>query len=163
MKIYSDVLIRNDTTKQYRNIRKILHAHTPVLEDKKDIANSAIIRYLMYFFIVLILVFIFSSCAVAGQSRIEGYTLNQWANAIYKAEGNDNYGILSIKYSTTEECRRICKNTVKNNYYRWKRSEQDITFMQFLQRRYCPIGCFNDPTGLNSNWAVNVGYWLRKG
>lgn len=101
--------------------------------------------------------------AYTGLKLIEGYALNQWVESIHKAEGNDNYGIISISCESKEECRKICANTVRNNYKRWQRSGQTITFLQFLQRRFAPVGASNDPTGLNRNWASNVSYFLKRG
>lgn len=100
---------------------------------------------------------------------IEGYTVKQWVNAIFLAEGGENaqypYGIRSIKCSTKESCREICFNTVKNNFRRWKNSPNkgNYTFLQYLSRRYAPEGVRNDPKGLNYNWQTNVNYFLRKG
>ena len=94
---------------------------------------------------------------------IEGYTIDQWVNAIRKAEGNDNYGILSVKCEKGQECRRICANTVRNNYKRWERSGKTIPYLQFLGNRYCPVGASNDPTGLNRHWVKNVSYFLKRG
>lgn len=113
--------------------------------------------------ILLIILFslIIPSCAWAY--NIEGYSLNQWANAIHKAEGNDNYGILSVQCVKGQECRQVCKRTVLNNYKRWKKSKSSITYLQFLGKRYCPIGASNDTAGLNRFWIKNVGYYLQKG
>lgn len=100
---------------------------------------------------------------------IEGYTVKQWVNAIFLAEGGENaqyqYGIRSIKCSTKESCREICFNTVKNNFRRWKNSTDkgNYTFLQYLSRRYAPEGVRNDPKGLNYNWQANVNHFLRKG
>ncbi len=104
--------------------------------------------------------------SAAAEGLIDGYTLNEWANAVHKAEGNDNYGIVSIKCRKGEECRRICKNTVRNNYRRWKEAGQNIAFVRFLGNRFAPVGTStrpikNDPNNLNVNWIRNVKYWLE--
>lgn len=104
-------------------------------------------------------------CSYNRKTYIEGYSLDQWADSIHKSEGNDNYGILSVQCSKGEGCRKICKNTIRNNYKRWKRSKSSVTYLQFLGSRYAPVGTSarpvgNDPRGLNKNWQVNVYYWL---
>ena len=106
---------------------------------------------------ILLMGFLIVGCEMPAQA----YTLDQWANAIHKAEGNDNYGILTKRYGTNY--RQICKNTVLNNYKRWERSGQDISFLQFLGNRYCPVGASNDPYGFNRFWIKNVGYYLTHG
>lgn len=110
-----------------------------------------------------------SGCAMADTLKltdataiIAGYSLDEWANAIRKAEGNKNYGILSVKCNTTKECRQICKNTVKNNWKRYIKKDKTPTFreyLSFLAKRYCPINCWND-NGTNKFWEKNVMHFL---
>ena len=97
------------------------------------------------------------------------YTLDQWADAIYLAEGGASadylYGIRSVKYKDKAEARAICIRTVERTLYsrraqRCKAGESDI---DCLSRRYAPIGSGNDPGGLNRHWAKNVLYFLNKG
>lgn len=155
--------IRQHTAKQYRYIRKLLHSDNSL---PPDTDSFKWLRWVFYIAIILTIVYLLIGCSMASEGRldaIEGHSINQWANAIHKAEGNDNYGILSVKCEKGGNCRQICKNTVLNNYKRWKRGKSHISFLRFLQRRYCAIGCFNDPAGLNKNWAKNVNYWLMKG
>jgi hypothetical protein len=89
------------------------------------------------------------------------YTLEQWANAIRKAEGNANYGILSVKCTDEQDCRIICKNTVRNNYKRWIKAGKHGSYLHFLAKRYCPVGASNDPKNLNKNWERNVLAFLK--
>ena len=49
-----------------------------------------------------------------------------------------------------------CAATVSKNHKRWLDSKEDIDFVSFLGRRYCPVGAENDPTGLNRHWITNV-------
>lgn len=82
------------------------------------------------------------------------------ANAIYKAEGGAKarvpYGILSVKVSSEAEARRVCMNTIRNNHRRWERAGKPGLFLEFLARKYAPIGAANDPKGLNKHWLNNV-------
>jgi hypothetical protein len=115
--------------------------------------------------IFILIILILSGCGVAEakQEKIAGYSINQWVDAIRKAEGNDNYGILSIKCTPGEDCRKICANTVRNNYKRWIKAGKKGTYLLFLANRYCPIGASNDPSGLNRHWPKNVKYFLERG
>lgn len=112
---------------------------------------------------VVMSVIAFVSCVHAEQTYA-GYTLNQWADAIKKAEGNNNYGILSIPCVKGDDCRRICKNTVRNNWKRYLNKDKTPSFeeyLSFLANRYCPIGASNDPKGLNIHWKKNVKHFLK--
>lgn len=93
------------------------------------------------------------------------YTMDQWADAIRFAEGNDNYGILSIPCIKGEQCRQYCKNTVRNTLikYRATRCKVGESDLDCLARRYCPIGASNDPNNLNKNWKANVKFFLERG
>lgn len=85
-------------------------------------------------------------------------------DAIFRAEGGAKaqyyYGIRSVHYKDIAEARRICINTVRNNKRRWKEAGSKGEFLEFLARRYCPVGAGNDPKGLNKHWLKNVRYWL---
>lgn len=100
-------------------------------------------------------------------AQIPEIRIDEIANAIYKAEGGAKaqylYGIRSVKYSTPQEARRICCNTIRNTHRRWEKAGKPKPFMVFLRDRYCPIGAKNDPMGLNSNWIKNVNFFLERG
>lgn len=148
----------------YRALRKLLTYDNNIQEPRTINSYWHFALWISTILALSTMIVLFSGKqARAAEPQYAGYTLNQWANAIHKAEGNDNYGILSVKCTKGGNCRQICKNTVKNNYRRWKRGKSHIPYVRFLQRRYCPIRCFNDPTGLNSNWERNMSYWLRRG
>ena len=93
------------------------------------------------------------------------YQAYWWAvvDAIYVAEGGKAakvpYGILSVKVSGEAEARRVCYNTVKNNWYRWDRAGRKGLFIDFLGSKYAPIGTKNDPKNLNKNWIRSVKYY----
>ena len=88
-----------------------------------------------------------------------GWTDNQIANAIFKAENSKShpYGILAHYKHTT--ARQACLNTIKHARKDYKQGD----FIEFLGARYCPVGANNDPEGLNKNWVKNVKYFLLKG
>jgi hypothetical protein len=87
------------------------------------------------------------------------------ANAIYRAEGGKKagylYGIRSVDYDTPEEARRICINSICNNYKRWYKAGQPGDFISFMGARYCPVGADND-NGSNQYWIRNVKYFYGK-
>lgn len=95
-------------------------------------------------------------------------TDEQIVQAIYKAEGGEKtkypYGIRSVRCESTQECKKVCLNTVKNNRRRFAEygHKKFGTFLEFLASRYSPVGASNDPTGLNVNWIHNVKYFLAK-
>lgn len=100
------------------------------------------------------------SCAWAGAAEPDYEKL---ANAIGRAENSTKYpyGIISINtHGDKVLARRICINTCKNNYVRWKKAGSKGDYLTFLSNRYCPIGAGNDPKGLNRNWIKNVRFYL---
>lgn len=84
-------------------------------------------------------------------------------DAIYWAEGGPKakapYGILSIPVRDAAHARRICSNTVQNNWRRWQDAGRPGEFIKFLGLRYCPPSA--DPVG-HENWVRNVTAQLRK-
>lgn len=108
------------------------------------------------------LLFIFLSIAAKSAVTISDYDANRIADAIRKAEGVWTYGIKTIAVTNEAQARRICLNTIRNNYKRWIKAGQPNDFISFLGNRYCPIGASNDPSNLNSNWIRNVKFFLNK-
>ena len=145
--------------------------HTYTEEDLREAADlkrkAAFTRIIVVLVIAVIVLLIMRGCAhavVVKQEFVAGYSIDAWANAIHKAEGNDNYGILSVSCTKGEGCRKVCKNTVRNNWKRYNKTTDSPTFegyLSFLANRYCPIGASNDPNNLNKNWKRNVYRILR--
>jgi len=85
------------------------------------------------------------------------------ADAIYLAEGGQRakvpYGILSVKVRNEREARKVCLNTIRNNWDRWEKAGQRGDFIDFLGNRYCPPSV--DPKG-NRNWRRNVKYFVAR-
>lgn len=103
---------------------------------------------------VLCLTLIAVSCsgatlAVQDQNRI--------ADAIYRVEGGAKarkpYGILSVNVKTELEARKVCINTINNNFARWQKQTAQSNFLDFLANRYCPPSV--DRVG-NRNWKRNI-------
>ena len=85
--------------------------------------------------------------------------------AIRKTENGKpgrEFGILRKEAKTYRQQAEWCAGTIRNNYYRWKRSGGKQDYLSFLAGKYAPIGCANDPKGLNKNWKRNVEHWYRK-
>ncbi len=155
------------------------HYNPPLLiktwaeEDNESQKNTAEFRQgatgilLALAFGLLAMVLLMSSCVqakeVITEPNIDGYSLNQWCNAIYKAEGGAKthhpYGILK-RYATTTPL-QACKNTVRHKYSDWVKEGRAGTFVAYLGAKYCPVGCDND-RGTNKYWISNVKYWLRR-
>lgn len=112
---------------------------------------------------MLFLAFLISGTAFGNSLP---YSVDEIVTAIYQAEGAEKavkpFGILSVPCNGYEECRRICKNTVVNNFKRFNdygyKTHSD--YLSFLSSRYAPIGAKNDPQNLNRNWLKNVHYFL---
>ena len=96
----------------------------------------------------------------AVKCRGEVVDAERLADAIYRAEGGAKakkpYGILSIPVRDEAHARRICINTINNNVKRWEKAGRPGDYIEFLARRYAPVGASNDPNGLNHNWVRNV-------
>jgi hypothetical protein len=126
--------------------------------------NLNAVRFYLVIFISCVVFWTASFCNAA--SLTVTYSVEQIADAIYIAEGGSEaqflYGIRSVKYSSPEEARRICKNTIVNNYKRFSKQTKYTDYLDFLASRYCPVGCDND-RGTNKFWVKNVRYYLNKG
>lgn len=129
--------------------------------DRKKFAAWAISLLLCTILWIMALCGCVHAKEVITEPNIEGYSLNQWCEAIHNAEGNDNYGILT-HYSHTTPL-QACRNTVLHKYRDWIATGQRKRFLDYLAERYAPIGANNDPNDLNKNWAGNVKYWLEMG
>lgn len=85
--------------------------------------------------------------------------------AIRRSENSKKYpyGIRSVKCKTTEKCRKIAENTVKNNYERWlKAGRPGRDFINFLANKYAPAEASNDPRRLNQFWYRNVTFHMKQ-
>lgn len=129
--------------------------------------------------LAVMVVLLMTGCVTASdkviikQEFIAGYSIDAWADAIRKAEGNENYGILSIPCTKGADCRRICKNSIRNGWNRYRLAKglpkgyrgnsSDLNgFVEHFAKRYCPVGAGNDPEGLNRHWVKNVLYWIGR-
>lgn len=92
---------------------------------------------------------------------------NSVVSAIYLAEGGAKtrhpFGILSVSCNGYEDCRQVCFNTVRNNWFRYAKAGYKGDYLVYLANVYCPIGAGNDPNGLNKNWLGNVSKFMDSG
>jgi len=122
--------------------------------------------------LLIAVAFLAANCGIANAEADlfpparETITENEIAlivDAIYRAEGDDRakkpFGILSVPCDGYAECRTVCANTVRNNYQRWRNAGTPGEFIEFLGRRYCPVGAKND-NGMNKYWIKNVKWFL---
>ena len=109
----------------------------------------------------LVLLLIMPSITYAKPIIIkQSIDINRLCEAIHKAEGNDNYGILT-KYKHTSP-RQACINTIKHRIRDYNNNKETGDFIDYLGKTYCPVGASNDPNGLNKNWVRNVKYYYYK-
>lgn len=108
----------------------------------------------------LVLIWALSLIASLKAGEIPADYANLLADAIFVAEGGVKakvpYGILSVKVRDKAEARRVCLNTIRNNWRRWEEAGRKGEYLEFLARRYAPVGAQNDPKGLNRHWLRNV-------
>lgn len=95
------------------------------------------------------------------QSHLQANDLvPQISSAVKVAENNPrNHGVLSVK---TDDPAKVLDNSVYNNFVRWDQAGRPGKFIDFMQKRWAPIGAKNDPKNLNKNWAPNVRGALQK-
>lgn len=102
---------------------------------------------------IISLITLLSFSAIAAE-QMSDQRANQIADAIFRAEGGTNthypYGIKSVK---TSNPRKICINTIKNNYLRWQIDGSKGNYLDYLAARYCPKA--SDPIG-HTNWVRNI-------
>jgi len=115
----------------------------------------------------LILLSLLGSLTLSASAAIlSDKDANHLADAIYHCEGGAKakkpYGILSVAVSGEPEARRVCLNTIRNNWKRWEAAGSPGTYLEFLARRFAPVGVANDPSGLNRNWLKNVSARMQK-
>ena len=79
-------------------------------------------------------------------------------SAIWFAEGGDDavypYGVKSVHCDTVLQARRVCENSIRNNWERWNESGKTNEFLPFMAARYCPFD--------QSNWTKNVRHFYFK-
>lgn len=118
----------------------------------------------MKIFFALMLCLMCLGCDSEPCYPASNFSNQELANAIFKAEGGYKakylYGIVSVPYKDEAGARRICLNTIRNQYKRHARHNCGKDYLQCLADRYCPINASNDPSGLNKNWLRNVCWFL---
>jgi len=87
-----------------------------------------------------------------GNGECDPYTVKEICRAIGRVENSEKYpyGIQSINtYGDKEYARKLCIQSIVNNYKRW---DKQGDFLEFMGKRYCPPNW--------ERWAVMVKYWL---
>lgn len=85
---------------------------------------------------------------------ISAWETGRWTSSAYHSKNNVGGMMCSkglIVYNSLDEGIDAFLINLKNNYF-------DIGLDTFdkIQKKYCPIGAKNDPTGLNKNWLNGV-------
>lgn len=87
----------------------------------------------------------------------------QIADAVKVAEGNPrNHGVLSVPTAGSADASKVLNDSVYNNFVRWTQAGRPGKFVDFMQRRWAPVGVSNDPNNLNKNWGGNVRKALQQ-
>lgn len=115
---------------------------------------------------IILLAFSLVGLSAFAQTKEERF-FNRVVDTIWYVEGGNKtkfpYGIVSIKTNgDITKSKRICYNTVKNNYFRWIAAGREGDYFEFLAKKYAPIGAKNDPKGLNRNWLKNFRFYYDK-
>lgn len=150
--------LKDDTTIREYDCRKLLSELTPhilsvVLSPARRLSYRKTLALVSLFLCSLFVRL--SYCAEPDFSRL--------ADAIYLAEGAKKasrpYGIFykGCDWSNPAYCRKICLNTLRNNYKRWNKAGNPGTFLTFLASRYAPVSAHP----LNRFWLSNVRYFLQ--
>ena len=100
-------------------------------------------------------------CVMLGTSVIASESpqldVDRMVSVIYRIEGGEAtrwpYGIKSVKCADKAEAKRVCENTVRNNWVRWHKAGKPGSFTVFLANRYCPVAA--DANG-NARWIANM-------
>lgn len=99
---------------------------------------------------------IIAGLLIAGAAQAATLDVDRFVEAIRITEGVHSkhpYGVLSVKVSTIEDAKRVCTQTVTNNWKRWQKAGCPGLYITFIANRYCPPSA--DPKG-NINWKKNV-------
>ena len=110
--------------------------------------------------LILLLAVLFAAQLQA--TSIDPHYADKLVRCIYQVEGGSRakspYGILSVKVKD-KEARKVCLNTVRNNWRRWQKAGHPGEFVDALGDVYCPFAA--DPVG-NVRWKKNMKALLRK-
>lgn len=135
------------------------------LKEIRKIVDEELLSVRIYLIVIWILVAITLALS-AHASEIPADYANRIADAIYVAEGGAKakvpYGILSVRVRDKTHAREVCLRTIRANWRRWEDAGRKEPYLEFLARRYAPVGAKNDPKGLNMHWLRNVKANLTK-
>lgn len=134
------------------------------LKEIEEIIKKHSVSDMLTFLVIMFLLYL-AGCFNADASEIPADYANRIASAIYVAEGGDKakvpYGILSVKVRDKAHAREVCLRTIRANWRRWEEAGRKGPYLEFLARRFAPVGVKNDPKGLNRHWLKNVEYHLK--
>lgn len=140
-------------------------------ENKRTESDRATESPRLWFIIAIVILYMTISYSTAASAEgLEGYTLDQWADAIYVAEGGERakwpYGVIyaGCSWDDVAFCRKVARNTVYRTLVRYREGRCQLNEDSFscMARRYAPIGADNDPRGFNHHWQKNMVALLAK-
>ena len=98
-----------------------------------------------------------------SQAMLASNDVAKISAAIYKLEGGNKtkypYGVRSINTGgDVSKAKRICENTIRNNFVRWQKAGRKENYLDFLAGVYCPKS--SDPKGY-INWRRNIRAMIK--
>lgn len=93
---------------------------------------------------------------------ITKHETGNYTSSLFK-NGNNVGGLYNssakkfFKYSNIEDGINAYINNLKKGYF-----DKGLDTIEKIQKKYCPIGAENDPTGLNANWISGVTYYYNQ-
>ncbi len=92
---------------------------------------------------------------------ISKHETGNFTSSLFK-NGNNVGGLYKgggkfYKFNTIEDGIDTYIRTLKNGYF-----NKGLNTIEEIQKKYCPIGAENDPTGLNKNWVSGVTYFYNE-
>ena len=85
---------------------------------------------------------------------ISAWETGRWTSSAYHSKNNVGGMMCNsgwITYNSLDEGIEAFLINLKNNYF-----YIGLDTFDKIQKKYCPIGAKNDPTGLNKNWLNGV-------
>jgi hypothetical protein len=89
-------------------------------------------------------------------------------DAVRKVEGVPSYGVMTLarrygSHRVVPEAlgRAEAAKIMHKMYRRWRAQGRPGDFLDYMHKRYAPVGASNDPTGLNRHWRRNLERYME--
>lgn len=71
------------------------------------------------------------------------------------------FGVMNSKANNLDKQAGWCAAICWKRYQEFKTGQHGQSYLEYLARRYAPIGVANDPGNLNRNWLKNVKHFME--